>query len=416
MDVTDVGAGGGATVELWTGLSYSTLALTGSATVTEAGTVTIPVEHDKFMRYAYRFRVTNACATESWESWTDIAYLDVNDNASYVWKAGVYAGDWEDAANWVSSIDDPRCAYPNSPSSAVSFANCEEGKPVVVSLHDNTSVGTLVFVKNTDVTLHNATDDTVSFRPGSITTADGLAFTIDGLYVPYNNLQYRKDMHFTVANGAEFETRSETELHADGAILEVTGQSTYRHSDWTISISGTGSKLIVDDSLVRSQNGSIWLSRNSNGKGNVIEVRGKHPRLFTRGVIVGRDSKSDVPPRIVFVVPEGGYDEAPFQWIQEDNGFCSNNGRGQTAEIVVDLASPALSARRSSTVMLADWTNGGGTRIVKDNIDFSKQQKPDRTHFYYTYGADSSTEDDGTAPTGLWATLDGRRAMMVIVR
>ena len=132
-------------------------------------------------------------------------------------------------------------------------------------------------------------------------------------------------------------------------------------------------------------------------------------------MIVGRDGKSDVPPAIVFVVPKGGYAEPPITWVQEDNGFCSNDGKGQIVYIVVDENSPVFSGR-STSMMLADWTPANGkVWIAKDNIDFSLQKKSGRVAYRYTYGSDSSSVDDGNAPTGLWVDIRSN-PLVIIVR
>jgi len=323
---------------------------------------------------------------------------DAADDTVYVWTGA--GGDrlWTNPSNWAPS--NPGGTYPNSAQATADFRSAEG--PTVVDLPVSVAVAKLdLGKKGADVTLRRSADGEVALSPGSIATAEDLSFTIDGLALSYNGLAYAKGMRFTVANGASFETRHETQLHADGAVLEVKGGSSYVQNDWTISISGTGSRLVVDDAYVSSKT-SLWLSRNSGGRGNAIEIRGKNPRIRTAGLVVGRDSVSDVPPRIVFVIPEGGYAETPFDFTSKGGDFASDNGRGQTVDISVDPDSPAFGGA-SCRVRLAACAGGG--RVRKGNIGFPPRRRSERLTFRYAYGADGSAEDDGTDPTALWVDV-----------
>lgn len=418
VDVTDVGAGSSATVELWTGLSYSTLALSGSATVTEAGTVTIPVEHDKFMRYAYRFRVTNACATESWESWTDIAYLDVNDNASYVWKAGVYEGDWEDAANWVSSVDDPRCAYPNSTLCAVSFANCEEGKPVVVSLNSAVSVNTLALgTAGIDLTIAGVDTETSRLMVGAgdgtqLKLPANASLTLSGLYARFHDYTNQSGSKLRLENGAEVLSHTECVLGAGNNALEVVDGSSFQINNFLLRLSGQSPRLLVDDSTVYLR-GNFAPSNNRNTRDPVITFAGHHPYLWANGGISPSeaDGTPGDAPVFRFNVPEEGYAEGPVVDLTADSTFP--NGGRLAIRIEIDRASAWYKGSKTASFKLVSATKRG---IATDWVDLSNQPKASRTTFYYTYGANDSTEPDGKNPTGLWAKLDGRRATTVIIR
>ena len=414
VDIKDVGAGGSATVELWTGLSYSTLALAGTATATKAGKVTIPVSHDAFMRYGYRFRVTNACATESWETWTDIAYVDVLDNASYTWKAGVTSGNWEDAANWVSSVDDPRCAYPNSTQSDVSFANCEAGVPVTVSLGSAVSVKTLALSTEgigvkiagvgsaTSRLMIGAGDGTPVALPANAT------LTLSGLYARFHDYSNKSGSKLRLENGAEVLSHTECVLGAGSNALEVVVGSSFQINNYLLRLGGQSPRLLIDDATVNIK-GNFSPSNNRNERDSVTTFAGRAPRLLAGNIT---PSEADNTPGDMavfrFNVPADGYAEGAV--ITPGGTFP--NGTKQAIRMEVERNSAWFSGSRTASFKLVSAAKG----IQTDYVDFADQPRADRTHFYYTYGANDSTESDGNAPTGLWVTLDGRAPMAITIR
>ena len=392
-----VGAGAAATVMLWTGASESSLTNTATLVMNAAGKfsfpVTFPFTNEKVY---YQFRVSNDCNGETLTSATSVFSIDLQDRLTYVWTGAGDTPNWCDPANWVAS--DTRGTYPNSTLCTADFRAVSEA---VVELPQDISVKRLDLEKKAlSVTLKNTARDQSVLKVTELTTAEGLAFTLDGLYFSYAGVPFKKNMRFTLDNKATFETWSETQLHADGAILEVKGQSQYLHTDWTLSLNGVGSKFILDDSYFRAYNGSIWLSRNTGGKDNVVEIRGANPRIECRGLLVGRDGKSDTPPQVVFFVPAGGYTVAPFTWINQNEGFAAG-GKEQTLNLTVSPDSPGLASGKMTT-RLVDWK--GTAKIEKDFIDTSLQPKANQLTFFYSYGADGNVEPstEGEKPSSLW--------------
>lgn len=414
VDIKDVGAGGRATVELWTGLSYSTLALAGTATATEAGKVTIPVSHGAFMRYGYRFRVTNACATESWETWTDIAYVDVMDNASYTWKAGVTSGNWEDAANWVSSVDDPRCAYPNSTQSDVSFANCEAGVPVTVSLGSAVSVNTLALgTEGVDVKIAGVGSATSRLMIGAgdgtqVALPANATLTLSGLYARFHDYSNKSGSKLRLENGAEVLSHTECVLGAGNNALEVVDGSSFQINNFLLRLQSQSPRVLIDDSTVNIK-GNFAPASNNSSRDCIVTFAGRSPRLLAGNITPAETgSVSPETPVFRFNVPAEGFAEGA---VITPNGTFPNGGR-LAIRMEVERNSAWFAGRRTASFKLVSAAKG----IQTDYVDFADQPRADRTHFYYTYGANDSTESDDNAPTGLWVTLDGRAPMVIIVR
>lgn len=70
-------------------------------------------------------------------------------------------------------------------------------------------------------------------------------------------------------------------------------------------------------------------------------------------------------------------------------------------------------ASKPKEVKLLSWPTG----IKADAVVFDAMPRgADRSHMYFTYGADDSRESDGKDPTGVWLHVVGNRGMIVVVR
>ena len=159
--------------------------------------------------------------------------------------------------------------------------------------------------------------------------------------------------------------------------------------------------------------GNFAPSNNRNTRDPVITFAGHHPYLWANGGI--SPSEADGTPGDVpvfrFNVPEEGYAEGPVVDLTADSTFP--NGGKLAIRIEIDRDSAWYKGSKTASFKLVSATRKG---IATDWVDLSNQPKASRTTFYYTYGANDSTEPDGKNPTGLWAKLDGRRATTVIIR
>ena len=175
----------------------------------------------------------------------------------------------------------------------------------------------------------------------------------------------------------------------------------------TLSLTGAGSKFILDNSTFYSRS-ELWCPRNSAGANNVIEVRGTNPVFDCTGFVAGRDSQGESGPTIVFVVPEGGYVAPPFS---RANGGSFNPKLPMN--IVVDPASPALHAGDKRVVTkLIDYPKGS----IQSQNNISLAARPGMLSFRYTYGTADAAEPatEGALPTGLWLDIAKRPTILML--
>ena len=391
--LADVGARAAAEVKILVGTSEAELAEVESQTqtITEAGTVSFVVTYPFLNGTVYaKATVDNACTSESWHAETAVLKTDIVDNITYTWKEGVTEGEWTDPANWVPSVQNEYATYPNSGKARANFKNCT----VPTTVYVNGSVQVDV-IQDED---SNALDLTFKKSPNAesarinvwATWWDGFGeseITIDNVYYACHDGKTMNIKKLLVTNGATYESSQEVRHHKGGAIIEVSKGSTWLQNDWCLSMSGEDTVFILDDSTYKCNNGNgqLYLARNSGGGGDTIIVRGKHPVFDCNGVVVCRDgdpAENMKHTKIIFEIPEGGYEEAPFKRGE----FLS--GSKLLTDVLIDPASPVFKSGKVSTQLV-------GTTINKPWISYEGQVKPNRFKLRYEGG----TAD---APTELW--------------
>ena len=294
---------------------------------------------------------------------------DVVDETRYAWNPEVEEGDWSDPKNWIvesTNIEHP--TYPNSAKCHAYFRNLT--KPVRVRITESVQVDYLCPWANVDVTLYREpSKEEVRMQIWGTwwDQTKNAKFTVDGkiYYYSHDTKYIAAGAYLKFANGATYETSTETPLHGDGATIEVCGGSTYLQSNWALSIRGTGTRFILDDSTFRAKR-EIYLARNTDGKGCTIDIRGAAPHVDCPGVIAGRDGAPSVSPKIVFTVPAGGYAQAPFYREKGNFLWTNDHNAGLMTEISVDPESPFLMAKGAESTTLVDYPNGSvhGENIV----------------------------------------------------
>lgn len=411
--IADLGASNCVELALLTGTAENALVTNATRVVTETGTVTFEVAYP-FLdgKILAKLVADNACATAAWQTETPVLEVNMVDYTTYTWNEGVTEGEWTDPANWTASIDNPYALYPNSSKARANFKNCTVPTTVYVN-------GTVVVDVIQDQN-NNALDLTFTRSPNAASATihvwatwwDGFGdstVTIDGINHWCHDGKYMNLAYLKVTNGATFETAQETQWHKSGAVLEVSKGSLWLQTDWTLSMTGDGSKFILDDSTFRSK-GEIWCPRNNLGSNNIIEVRGENPAFDCTGFVAGRDSQSESGPTIVFFVPENGYATAPFS---RANGGSFNPKLPMN--IVVDPSSPAMRvAKKRVQTKLIDYPKGYIQAI--NNISFAAQKRAGTISYRYTYGTDYAAEPatEGALPTALWIDIVQRPTVIVI--
>ena len=392
--LADVGARAAAELTILVGTSESELAEVESQTqtITEAGTVSFVVTYPFLNGTVYaKATVDNACTSESWHTETAVLKTDLVDNTTYTWKEGVTEGEWTDPANWIPSVQNEYTTYPNSGKARANFKNCTV--PTTVYVNGSVQVDVIQDENN------NALDLTFTTSPNATEIAtinvwamwwDGFGesdITIDNLRFITHDGKYMNVRKLLVTNGSTFQVSGEAQHHKGGAIIEVSKGSTWLQNDWCLSMNGEDTVFILDDSTYKCNNGNgqLYLARNSGGGGDTIIVRGKHPVFDCNGVVVCRDgdpSENMKHTKIIFEIPEGGYEEAPFKRGE----FLS--GSKLLTDVLIDPASPVFKSGKVSTQLV-------GTTINKPWIDYEGQVRPDR----FTLRYEGGTAD---APTELW--------------
>lgn len=426
----DFGAGD-TTLWLLAGDAPDALAPAGEQTLSDgADSYTFTVEAPAVgVPFYYAVVASNACSTAVWGDRTATQSITCIDSATYYWKGDVQTGAWNDAANWDTEPDDPRLLYPNSSSALVRFTRCTSGEPYVVSVPGAYNVNVLIIGANdADITFLGSGGETSRIQsnrsyddyvPG-FGLSEGDSVTFDGVYFDTPDCCRIPDRAtLRLLNGATFQVHREIWMYGADALIDAHGDSLVCVADWSFQLYGPRGRVVLDDSTLQVNNNQAYIAHASGAISNVVEFAGTHPKLIARGLTAagdgGANADNTTPPELVFHVPAEGYAEAPIQRMTDQN--VVQGADKQYIKIVIAKDSPFFSGGKEAIVPLIAWKYG----ILASRLDLSNQPKPAQTSFFWTYGKDvltdpTATTPDGSNPTGLWATLKGCGATVILFR
>ena len=385
-----VGAGVTDVYVAWNGGAYEKVAsFTGESESTEFVLSYTIAEWKE--NVSWKVLCSNECVTVAGEPtgefWTDLrqATQVLTDTATYTWKPdadGNWSGDWSDPAHWDSNKD-VCLGYPNSASAAVTFANCTAANPVTVRLDKGYACGAFTCIGT-------AASDITFAGPGAANcTLTCGALPQKGAFKSGTKLAFR-DLTFKSNNGnfviaEKSNDVSGLEIVFSGvtvppsSINQFVVAAPYSHVTFErsssvifgdkLSVGGTNSVLTVDDSAVQAN--PFYAPVDIDGDGMKLEIRGANPVLKSTGYFSTYANTEDL--RIVFTVPEGGYDAAPIQMtgtLDAHKFALPPMAQGSSKYLIeFDPASPALAVTNEITDMvLVDTKKGFATDYMAEGL------------------------------------------------
>ena len=321
------------------------------------------------------------------EFWTELRQGTqvLTDTATYTWKPdadGNWSGDWSDPAHWDSNKD-VCLGYPNSASAAVTFANCTAANPVTVRLDKGYACGAFTCIGT-------AASDITFAGPGAANcTLTCGALPQKGAFKSGTKLAFR-DLTFKSNNGNFVIAENNNDVSGleivfsgvtvpPGSISQFVVAAPYSHVTFErdssvifgdkLSVGGTNSVLTVDDSAVQAN--PFYAPVDIDGDGMKLEIRGANPVLKSTGYFSTYANTEDL--RIVFTVPEGGYDAAPIQMtgtLDAHKFALPPMAQGSSKYLIeFDPASPALAVTNEITDMvLVDTKKGFATDYMAEGL------------------------------------------------
>ena len=385
-----VGAGVTDVYVAWNGGAYEKVAsFTGESESTEFVLSYTIAEWKE--NVSWKVLCSNECVTVAGEPtgefWTDLrqATQVLTDTATYTWKPdadGNWSGDWSDPAHWDSNKD-VCLGYPNSASAAVTFANCTAANPVTVRLDKGYACGAFTCIGT-------AASDITFAGPGAANcTLTCGALPQKGAFKSGTKLAFR-DLTFKSNNGNFVIAENNNDVSGleivfsgvtvpPSSINQFVVAAPYSHVTFErsssvifgnkLSVGGTNSVLTVDNSAVQAT--SFYAPVDIDGDGMKLEIRGANPVLKSTGYFSTYANTEDL--RIVFTVPEGGYDAAPIQMtgtLDAHKFALPPMAQGSSKYLIeFDPASPALAVTNEITDMvLVDTKKGFATDYMAEGL------------------------------------------------
>ena len=331
-------------------------------------------------------------------STTGLKTVETLDTTTYVWIGGDTVGDWDDPANWDDGHRGDSLGYPYSAAATAKFAPTTKAKVRFNSQH---TIGTLDLSSwDVDVTFvqESGAASDVRLTAGTVTLAGTFStITLDNVAITANNTPslggYSK---FIVTHGADFYSgsfsynKNARMLVLDGATVSVNETTCYGSSeDFAI--------ITVSNATYKSRNSCYFPHDRSDANVNgSIRLEGTHPVFQMAGA--GAQFKSvrgGSATHIDFLVPEDGYESAPFQCASMPTCYMGNSGGNPgSATIAVNILadSPAALKEGSVTAQLISWPKGINKAMIVEGT------APNSSAFSWS---------EGTYPTNLAATVVG---------
>ena len=308
----------------------------------------------------------------------------------YTWTGGGEDANWTTPANWSPSTD-----YPKSTADKAIFPR---GKPIVVTINDNLTVGKIDL---NDYNYADAADSiNVVFRgkegddygTNKLLTVTTLAVNAMNGYIALDRAAMKVSSAFTlgkrtldIRNGSYFYCGNVTSSSA-GTFM-IRGDSVASVADYLQE--NKGSTFVLDDSYIYMRSSFTFCTANSTTDGGTTIFRGKNPRMrFAAGKCLNPRANGNYTITLIFEVPEDGFASAPISTDNATVDFPTYYGVNHL-KFTVDPESPCYLKESTIDTPLVEW-NGAKSILTGGKNIFG--ELPDGG--YFEYGT-SATSDYG---------------------
>lgn len=386
--------GSNAQLQLWVGESNSTAAMTLAdsveASALGATSLTFVAPEDIGEKtYYLQLRLIRGAGDPVV---TPVISAMTKDETTYTWRAveGDWSGEWSDPAHWTADYATAD-GYPHTANATVKFPR---GHEIVVTIGDNTTVGTLDLsdynpddaADAIDVTFkgaegeENGTNKVLKASTFNVGTPFGQV-TVDRVKMNLPTFALGTGRTLRLQNAA-FVTTGAID-HKYGGAIEVLSESTL-DMNGSLNVNTAESTVRINDATIAMRGGSVYLAQqNVNIYGGLFVFEGSHPRLtFEKDRYVDLNSNSSSNRSdFRFVIPKGGYERPPISCVAtQTKKFAQSNGRNyQNFYLSVDPASGCYEAEGEFTQPLIDWP--GTTAGIIDTTCIRYGNLPDDGSF-----------------------------------
>lgn len=358
--LTQVGAGGCASVTLWCGDTNNAETMQkaeGPINVTSTDAFSLTHDFGDFEQTHYwQFRVVSVTAGGTdIETRSAVQSVKTQDSTTYTWRADVAAGDWCVASNWTDNAGGDCLGYPQTESATAVFpagakATVTLSRALTVNKVDLGAAGLdLVFtggkanrLTTPNLVLGKLEDGAVR---GSRIVIDNAAVTAKS-----NHMYLGNGSEFTIRNGADFLAEqslyTQLDLRNNPSIVVTNRVNVLSGASFTtqngIGLSG-GTVFTVDDAKLTFKN--IYFNEHIGG--GWLRIAGRHPLVTgTDTFRTAGNAKDNKTGGLVFTVPAGGYVEIPLRYTSGTERRFGGASEGSSYEpmmVYVDPKSPAYS-------------------------------------------------------------------------
>ncbi|MBP5284877.1 MAG: hypothetical protein ILO34_02060, partial [Kiritimatiellae bacterium] len=401
-DITQIGAGGSATVVFLVGPDRNSLVEVWSQQVSRPGQVAFYYTNSVFGTVYVQARVDNSCSTAEFSAASATGSVSLADTTAWYW-VGQSGGNWSDSANWANSWGTPGVNVGNCPNSGnvpVYFDRAGASPRVVVD--GAYTVGRLVPAAISNVV------ELVGSEGAQIHIYSNLGYEEQiasyGSTIVYRDISvYYDGTNPYIPSGCAmklyntFLTAGYLFMHGADAAFEAYDESYVQITYQYLQIAGAGCRVVVDDSTIQFSNYWNDTTIYCAGANCTLVFAGTHPQIATPhnfGI-------QAAGVRFVFELPAGGYTRPPILCTGSPYGapfYYSNADCIPTIEIAADST---YKSGKSFTCTLIDSSNcngyaSDGSAGIYEGLNLVSPSSS--ISFSYAYQDGTATPGTGTVP------------------
>ena len=317
---------------------------------------------------------SNACASVSWVSYSQVVAITPSDAATYTWTGAGSDTLWSNPDNWTcnQTINN---GYPSSSGATAAFPANASG---TVTLDRIYAVGTVKLDQTGyDLVFESTNPDNANggFKASIAWGGAGTSLVFDSVKITDNSgddsgYNQKANVTLKVIGKTTFTHPNKFIFASAGGYFEVGPEATFKvtNDGKPLAIGGEGVNVRIDGTVDMGEGFNLndYASVAQNG---TLTIGGTAPSVTMRNTVTTYATGSQA---IIFNIPKGGWESAPIRPRDPANSNLKNFLEGAKCDVTFSVDPNSAIFRKGGTheITIVDWTN-------------SKSKTIDTTHLVY---------------------------------
>lgn len=304
---------------------------------------------------------SNACASVSWVSYSQVVAITPSDAATYTWTGAGSDTLWSNPDNWTcnQTINN---GYPSSSGATAAFPANASG---TVTLDRIYAVGTVKLDQTGyDLVFESTNPDNANggFKASIAWGGAGTSLVFDSVKITDNSgddsgYNQKANVTLKVIGKTTFTHPNKFIFASAGGYFEVGPEATFKvtNDGKPLAIGGEGVNVRIDGTVDMGEGFNLngYASVAQNG---TLTIGGTAPSVTMRNTVTTYATGSQA---IIFNIPKGGWESAPIRPRDPANSNLKNFLEGAKCDVTFSVDPNSAIFRKGGTheITIVDWTN-----------------------------------------------------------